>query len=69
MLNETIANIQLHYDSELRDLKDTSATFSLVQSIQQGQNLANEKLASLETLVSCKVDKSDYAALESLRFR
>ena len=69
LLDETIADIHMHYDSEIQELKDCSATFSLVHSIQQGQNLANEKLASLETLVSCKVDRSDYAALESLRVR
>ena len=69
LLNESIGEMHRHYDSEVQEMKDQMATQSVVNALQQSQSLTNEKLASLEALVSCKVDRSHMATLDALRLR
>ena len=68
-LDTTIGEIHRHYDSEIQELKDLTASQSVVTALQQSQILTNEKLTSLENLVSCKVDRSQIATLDTLRLR
>lgn len=55
--------------AELKDLRETTTRVEIARSLQNAQQLTLERLMGMETLLACKLDRSEVSHLETLSHR
>jgi hypothetical protein len=54
---------------ELKELRESTTRVEIARSLQNAQQLTLERLAGMEAVLACKLDRSEVSNLETLALR
>ena len=68
-VDERFQDLSKMFSEEIKDVRDKYATKELALQLQDGEQMISNRLVGMESLLSCKIDRSELAHLDALAVR